>query len=62
MKNKKRRWNYNHAIREIKENGYYIYENFFLKKDLNEIKDALLQTFNYIKKIKKKIFKKNIIQ
>ena len=39
MKNKKRRWNYNQAIKEIKENGYYIYENFFSKKDLDEIKN-----------------------
>ena len=49
MKNKKRNWNYNQVIKEIKENGYYIYENFFLKRDLSEINDALLQTFNYIK-------------
>ena len=58
MKNKKRRWNYNQAIKEIKENGYYIYENFFSKKDLNEIKNSLLQTLHYIKKDKEKDLQK----
>ena len=54
MKNKKRSWNYSRVIREIKENGYYIYENFFSKKDLDEIKNSLLQTLHYIKKDKEK--------
>ena len=58
MKNKKRRWNYNQAIKEIKENGYYIYENFFSKKDLDEIKNSLLQTLHYIKKDKEKDLQK----
>ena len=49
-KNKVRNWNYNLVIREIKKNGYYIYENFFSPNDLKEIKNSLLDTLHYIKK------------
>ena len=51
---KKRNWNYNLVINSIKKDGYFIFENFFSKNDLVEIKGSLLQTLNYIKKSKEK--------
>ena len=51
-------WNYNKIIKEIKEKGYYVCENFFTKKDLKEIKGSLLETLHYIKKDKEKDLQK----
>tara|TARA_B100001250_G_C19764272_1_gene773957 strand:+ start:440 stop:1234 length:795 start_codon:yes stop_codon:yes gene_type:complete len=52
MKLRKRKWNYKKVISEIKKNGYYVFENFYNSKELKEIKNSLLQTFQYIKKDK----------
>ena len=49
MKNK---WNYNKISKELQKNGYYVFEEYFSKKDLKEIKDTLLRTLNYIKPCK----------
>ena len=46
----KRNWDQDKIINEIKENGFYIFENFFSDNDLDEIKHSLLQTLHYIKK------------
>ena len=54
--------NYLKIIKEIKTNGYYICNNFYKKKDLNKIKNSLLNTLNYIKKANKKIYKKNTMK
>tara|TARA_B100001540_G_C15584717_1_gene541144 strand:+ start:27 stop:797 length:771 start_codon:yes stop_codon:yes gene_type:complete len=50
--------NYLKIIKEIKTNGYYICNNFYKKKDLNKIKNSLLNTLNYIKKSKQKDLQK----
>ena len=46
----KRNWDNKKIIKEIKENGYYIFKNFFDEDSLKEIKDSLLNTLHYIKK------------
>ena len=46
----KRIWEKEKIIKEIQENGYYIFENFFTEDALNEIKHSLIQTLHYIKK------------
>ena len=46
----KRNWDNKKIIKEIKENGYYIFKNFFDEESLNEIKSSLLKTLHYIKK------------
>lgn len=51
---KKKNWNFNLIINNIKKDGYYIFENFFSKKDIAEIKSSLLRTLDYIKKSKEK--------
>lgn len=51
-------WNYNKIINEIKSKGYYVFEDFFTKKNLNEIKGSLLDTLHYIKKDKEKDLQK----
>ena len=58
----KRNWDNKKIIKEIKENGYYIFKNFFDEESLNEIKSSLLKTLHYIKKMMKQTFKKNIIK
>ncbi len=45
-----RNWNNKTIIKNIKDNGYYIFKNFFNEKSLNEIKNSLWETLNYIKK------------
>ena len=47
---KKRNWDNKKIIKEIKENCYYVFKNFFDEESLNEIKTSLLKTFQYIKK------------
>ena len=44
------KWNYNKIINEIKKNGYFVHNNFLSKKNLDEIKESLLDTLNYVKK------------
>ena len=56
MNNKK--WNYSKIIKEIKKNGYFVFKNYLDKKDIKEIKESLLETFNYIKKGKEKNLQK----
>ncbi len=50
--------NYLKTIKEIKTNGYSICNDFYKKKDLNKIKNSLLNTLNYIKKSKQKNLQK----
>ena len=50
--------NYSKVIKEIKSNGFYVYENFYTKKDINEIKKSLLDSLNYIKKTNQKDLQK----
>ena len=50
--------NYSKVIKEIKLNGFYVYENFYTKKDINEIKKSLLDSLNYIKKTNQKDLQK----
>lgn len=45
----KKNWNNKLVIKFIKKDGYFIFKNFFNKKDLNEIKISLWETLNYIK-------------
>ena len=47
---KKRNWENKKIIKEIKDNGYYIFKNFFDEESLQEIKEFLLKTLHYIKK------------
>ena len=42
-------WNNKKIIEKVKENGFYIFENYFDEKDINKIKKTLLDTLNYIK-------------
>ena len=51
---KRNNWNYNHIAKKIKNEGYYIFENFLNKEDLLEIKNSLSDSLNFIKKNKKK--------
>tara|TARA_B100000686_G_C16715609_1_gene931818 strand:- start:466 stop:1254 length:789 start_codon:yes stop_codon:yes gene_type:complete len=44
----KNNWDNKKIIEEIKENGFYIFEDYFEKNDLNKIKKTLLDTLNYI--------------
>ena len=48
-KKNNRKWNYNSIIKKIRENGFFIFENFFSQDDLKEIKKSLLDTLNYVK-------------
>ena len=48
-------------LQELKKNGYFVFKNYFSKKDLKDIKDTLLRTLNYIKPGKKAHYKKNTI-
>ena len=50
IKEKNRKLNYNLIIKKIKNDGYFIFENFFSEKNLKEIKKSLLETLNYIKR------------
>ena len=50
IKEKSRKLNHNLIIKKIKNDGYFIFENFFSKKNLKEIKKSLLETLNYIKR------------
>ena len=45
----KNNWNNAKITRELKKNGYFVFNNYFSKKDLKDIKDTLLRTLNYIK-------------
>jgi len=49
-KEKNRKWDYNLAIKKIKKDGYFVFENFFSEDDLKEMKNSLLETLNYIKR------------
>ena len=46
--------NYSKVIKEIKLNGFYVYENFYTKKDINEIKKSLFRLVKLYKKNKSK--------
>ena len=50
----KKDWDNKQIIKSIKKDGYFIFENFFNKKSLNEIKNSLWETLNYIKSDKEK--------
>ena len=41
--------NYNNIVEEIKNKGYYILEDFFSNKEINNVKKSLLDTLHYIK-------------
>ena len=62
IKEKNRKWDYDLAIKKIKKDGYFVFENFFSKDNIKEIKNSLLETLNYIqrdneKDLVKKYFK-----
>ena len=42
-------WNNKKVIEEIKNNGYYIFQDYFNTEDLNKIKNSLLKILHYIK-------------
>lgn len=44
------KFNYKKISKNLIDNGYYIFENYFHKKELSEIKSSLLETLNYIEK------------
>jgi len=44
------KFNYKKISKNLIDNGYYIFENYFHKKELSEIKASLLETLNYIEK------------
>lgn len=50
----KKDWDNKQIIKSIKKDGYFIFENFFNKKSLKEIKNSLWETLNYIKSDKEK--------
>ena len=58
----KKNWNYKKIKSEINKNGYYVFKNYFSKKDLNKIKSALLDTLHYIKPNKEKNLQKKYYQ
>lgn len=45
-------------INSIKENGYYIINNYYNKNDLEKIKSSLLKMLNYVKKSKERNLQK----
>ena len=42
-------WNNKKIIEEVKNNGYYVFKNYFSSQNLKKIKKTLLDTLNYIK-------------
>ena len=48
------------VINEINENGYCLLENCFTNDDLDEMKNSLLQSLNYIKPGNETDLQKNI--
>ena len=49
-------------IKEIKDNGFYILDNYFGNKDLDKIKNSLLKTLHYIKPDKENDLQKKYYQ
>jgi len=58
----KKKWDFKKISKEIKKNGYYIFKNYFNKQELEEIKNSLLDTLNYIKPNKEKDLQKKYYQ
>jgi len=58
---KKKNWNYTKIIKEIKKNGYFIFENYLDKKDLKEVRQSLCETLDYVKKGKEKGLQKKYL-
>lgn len=55
-------WDNKKIKEKIKNDGFYIFKNFFNKKDLKEIKRSLWETLNYIKADKEKNLVKKYYQ
>ena len=55
-------WNNKKIAKEINDNGYYIFKNYFNKKSLDNIKNSLLKTLNYIKPDNEKDLQKKYYQ
>jgi hypothetical protein len=58
----KKKWNYKLISSKIKKNGYYIFNNYFSHKELNDIKNSLLNTLQYIKQDKERNLQKKYYQ
>ena len=51
-------WNYKKISNHLLEYGYYEFKNYLSKKDVNTVKETLLNSLNYIKKIYEKNLQK----
>ena len=58
----KDRWDNKKITDEIKNNGYYIFKDYFNEDDLNNIKQSLLNTLHYIKPDDEKDLQKKYYQ
>ena len=54
----KNNWNFKLIAGALKRDGYFVFENYFSKTELKEIKNSLLETLNYIKPSKQKDLQK----
>ena len=51
-------WNYKKISNHLLEYGYYEFKNYLSKKDVDTVKETLLNSLNYIKKINEKNLQK----
>ena len=49
-------WNYNKITKSLITNGYYEFKDYLSKRELIIVKKTLLQTLDYIKPSKQKLF------
>ena len=55
-------WNNKKIAEEIRNNGYYIIENYFNKQEIDKIKKSLLDILHYIKPDNEKDLQKKYYQ
>jgi hypothetical protein len=51
-------WNYEKISNHLPEYGYYEFKNYLSKKDVDTVKETLLNSLNYIKKSNEKNLQK----
>jgi len=57
-----KKWNFRKIKSELESNGFYIFKDFFNKKDLKKIKNTLVNSLNYIRPSKEKKLQKKYYQ
>ena len=54
-------WDNKKIAEEIRNNGYYIFENYFNSEEIDKIKKSLLDILHYIKPDEEKDLQKKIL-